>query len=160
MLYAYLPKGYFFQTLIQPWTHTNFYTCNTLWKEHWRKLITIKHKTERRVKKNKMASIIISVQDFEELSQNITIPELFHQRHLLYYNNGRGLWEPTSPMIKFKNYGHMDTDNTLGHCAIYFNNIEGNRLRKTQCASFSKVEVFLRVTDPCNTPPMTGADLE
>lgn len=83
---------------------------------------------------------------------------MFHQRSLLYCNDAPVCQKPTSLMIKFKNYGHIDTDTSPGHCDMYFSNSKGNMLRETQCALFGKVEVSLRVPDPCNTPPMTGAD--
>lgn len=138
-----------------------FYTCNTPWKEYWRKLITIKHRNQKESKKiTKWHQLLYLSKTLSNYLKIWLFPELFHQGHLLYCNNIPGFQEPTSPMIKFKNYSHMDTDNGLGHCDIYFNNSKGNRLRKTQCALFGKVEVFLRVTDPHNTPPMTWADLQ
>lgn len=98
-----------------------------------------------------------SVQDSEELPQNMTISRTVPTD---IYCNAPALQKPASPKIKLKNNSHIDTDTSPGHCDMYFSNSKGNRLRETQHALLGKVEVFLRVTDACNTQPMTRADLQ
>lgn len=95
-------------------------------------------------------AIMRSVQDFEELPQNMTVSRTIPKD---IYCNAPALQKPSSSKIKLKNNNHIDTDTSPGCCDMYFSNSKGNRLRETQYALLGKVEVFLRVTDAYNTPP-------